>query len=362
MKLRLLVDAHVFDGAMQGTTTYLRGLYSALVKDERFEITLAARNVENLRRIFPESEFRFVKLKSANKFKRLAFEFPSLIRKGDFDFAHFQYITPPSVACRYINTIHDLLFLDYPRLFPFFYRLIKGLTFRASARRSNVLCTVSQFSRNAIAQHFKINEELITVTPNAVSIPPDIVPDIRSRYSLNNYLLYVSRFEPRKNHVALLKAFVDLGLGEKGFKLVFIGRRKDVETVEYDAAFNALPPEIKSSVLHLENIDEHELAGFYRYAQLFVYPSLAEGFGIPPLEAALNKCKVICSNRTALADFDFFGQYLFDPGSHEVLKEMIGRALADSAYPFDDIARKVREHYSWERSARELGNRLAGSY
>src|ERR1043165_2921821 len=111
MSIKLFVDAHVFDGVYQGTTTYIKGLYSSLVKDENFEITLAANDLNNLKKHFPDNRFRYVPLTSKSKLKRLGFDIPAIIAKGRFDFAHFQYICPPIKKCRYINTIHDLLFL-----------------------------------------------------------------------------------------------------------------------------------------------------------------------------------------------------------------------------------------------------------
>src|SRR3954463_15873489 len=93
-KIKLFVDAHVFDGAYQGTTTYLQGLYSALVTDNDFEITLAAVNIAHLKTIFPNPAFKFIALQPGSKYKRLAIELPRLLKEQKFDFAHFQYITP----------------------------------------------------------------------------------------------------------------------------------------------------------------------------------------------------------------------------------------------------------------------------
>ncbi|MCZ8285417.1 MAG: hypothetical protein O9353_08155 [Bacteroidia bacterium] len=118
-KIKIFVDAHVFDSSYQGTTTYLAGLYKALVNDERFDITLGAHDIEHLKTIFTDPRFKFIALYSSSKYKRLFFEIPKLIKEKQFDFAHFQYITPLFKKCRYINTVHDLLFLDYPAYFPF---------------------------------------------------------------------------------------------------------------------------------------------------------------------------------------------------------------------------------------------------
>lgn len=357
-KIKLFVDAHVFDTSYQGTTTYLKGLYNALVKDDAFEITLGAHNIEHLKTIFPDPRFRFIQLHTASKYKRLAFELPELIGRGGFDYAHFQYITPLFKKCRYINTIHDLLFMDFPDYFPFSYRFTKKYLFRFSAKKSDLVCTVSDYSRQALVRHFGIDAGKIFITPNAVSAYTGYYQDVKEKYKIGKYILFVSRLEPRKNHLLMLKAFVELGLHEKGYHLVFIGRMDDVKTEAYHAYYNALPDQVKRFVINAENIFYEELNSFYKQADLFVYPSVAEGFGIPPLEAAANGCKVLCSNRTAMADFDFFGKYLFDPHNEEEFKQKILSTLSDEKYPFEEIRRVVLEKYNWDAIAGDFGNRL----
>jgi len=357
-KIKLFVDAHVFDTSYQGTTTYLKGLYNALVKDDAFEITLGAHHTEHLKTIFPDPRFRFIQLHTASKYKRLAFELPELLRRGGFDYAHFQYITPLFKKCRYINTIHDLLFMDFPEYFPFSYRFTKKYLFRFSARKSDLICTVSDYSRQALVRHFGIDAGKIFITPNAVSAYTGHYQDVKAKYKIGNYILFVSRLEPRKNHLLMLKAFVELGLYEQGYHLVFIGRMDDVKTEAYHIYYNALPEQVKRAVINVENILYEELNSFYQQADLFVYPSVAEGFGIPPLEAAVNGCKVLCSNQTAMADFSFFGKYLFDPHNEEEFKQKILSTLSDETYPLEEIRQVVLEKYNWDLIANHFGNKL----
>lgn len=224
--------------------------------------------------------------------------------------------------------------------------------------RSDIICTVSEFSKIALKNYFKIKESTIVLTPNAVDIYEGDFIDIRKKYNLDKYILFVSRFEPRKNHLTLLKAFAELELYKQGFKLIFIGRYKDVQNVNYIKYFDQLDKEVQTSVLYFENIDNRELANFYKFSDLFVYPSLAEGFGIPPLEAAVMNCKVLCSNQTAMADFYFFGNYLFDPSNVDELKNKIAKVLKDDSYPFNEIREAVLRNYSWNIIAHNFGSSL----
>lgn len=362
MKIKVFVDAHVFDSAFQGTTTYLNGLYMALVKDPDFEITLAAANINKLKKQFHDERFKFIELPSSSKFKRLAFDIPKLIKENEYDYAHFQYITPFKKSCFFINTIHDLLFLDFPQYFPLSYRITKFLTFRFSAFRSDIVCTVSNYSKFALIKHFHLKSDKILLTPNAVDFKKEDNIDVKKKYDLGKYILFVSRFEPRKNHYLLLKTFVDLELFKQGYTLVLIGRSKDVETVEYNKLLNSLPDNIKTHILQLENIATSELQSFYTSADLFVYPSLAEGFGIPPLEAGGLKCKVLCSNQTAMNDFDFFGKYLFNPTIPGDLKNKMKDVLNDTNYPFDQIKEAINKKYNWSNIAFNFGQKLKEHY
>jgi glycosyltransferase involved in cell wall biosynthesis len=361
-KIRILVDAHVFDGKYQGTTTYIKGLYNALVQHEDIEITLAAKNIENLKNHFQDSRFNFIALNSKSSTIRLLLEFPELIKKNKYDFAHFQYIVPPfQKNCKYITTIHDLLFLDFPRYFPFNYRLKNKLLFHYSALNSDIVCTVSRYSLDALVKHFKLKAESIVLTPNAVEksfLENQNVTaiNIKEKYSLRKFLLYVSRIEPRKNHELLLKAYLDLQLYEN-FDLVLIGKN-DLFYKEYTDLFKTLPPAVGNSIKHLENITPYELKEFYKAAELFIYPSFAEGFGIPPLEAALLGCKVICSNESAMKDFTFFGESLFSPHNIEELKTKILNCLKDQDYPFEKIKKEITEKYDWKSAANNLSNKL----
>lgn len=354
-KIRIIVDAHVFDNYFQGTSTYLIGLYNSLVRYDDVEITLCALDIENLKRFFPDDRFRFIKLTSSSKIVRILFEYPSLIRRKRFDYCHFQYIVPPLIVnCKVINTIHDLLFIDYPEYFSVIYRLIKGTLFRHSAWRSDLILTVSEFSKCAIMKHYKVSERKITVTPNAVdllAVPELTRSELLHKYKIEKYILFVSRFEPRKNHIGLIDAYLKLKLFHFGYSLVFVGSKKDViERDAYRSLVESIPELQKKYVLFLENISYGELNSLYRNADCFVYPSFAEGFGIPPLEAAVNKTKVLCSDRTAMSDFRFF-KYQFNPYDGDDLRNKLMMILRDNKYPYDLIKRLISEKYNWDTVA-----------
>ncbi len=347
LKIKILVDGRWFDSYYSGVSTYLKGLYNDLSEDENFEITIVGNNIDKLKEEFPEN-IKFIQLNSTFNLKRLYYDIPNLIKKHNFDYAHFQYICPILKPCRYIVTLHDLLFLEYKKSFPLIFILKNSFLFYISSVRTDLILTVSEYSKKQIERIFKTNPNKMYVTPNGIlkrfyERVKQI--DIKNKYNLGDYILYVSRLEPRKNHLVLIKAFVELEL-YNNYQLIFIGK-KTISNVDLDEYINNLSDFIKGKIIFIENTSEVVLYGFYSNTSLFAYPSLSEGFGIPPIEAISCGAKTICSNATALIDFDFLSRYQFDPNNLNELKEKIISTLNDPFYPIDDFKLIINERYNW---------------
>ena len=361
--MKILVDGHLFDDNIhQGTRTYLRGLYNDLVNFcPEITFYFACSNFEYIRSEIPiRQNVEYLKLRFKNKVIRLLLEFSYLIIRHKIDYAHFQYIAPVFKFSKEILTVHDLLFLDFPEYFPLQYRLIKNFLFKRSARRAEILLTVSEYSKQAIARHYKIKLQNIHVTPNGVS--PSLIQRVNAtskrnflaKYGLEKFILFVSRIEPRKNHINLLRAFAELKLW-KEYDLVFVGKRS-IEVHELDEFWKQQNPELRSRVKHYESVSDEDLAHFYSTCSLFVFPSFAEGFGIPPIEAVLFKAKVLCSNQTAMSDFVFLGDHLFNPNNYEEMKSRIVDQLQSdgNSASLTFFKEYVLQKYSWEYSAQTL--------
>lgn len=351
--LKIFIDCHVFDGSFQGTTTYLKGMYLEMIKDKSMHYFFAANSLEKIKAVFGEQEnVHYLKYRSHNKIYRLLIDIPSLIKQNKIDFAHFQYIVPPIKNCKYINTIHDVLFLDYPEYFPKSYQIKNKFLFKWSAKKSDINLTVSEFSRQKIQQHFKIQN--IQITPNAVdpvyyeSYDKDLCKkEIKEKYHLKKYWLYISRWEPRKNHDTLLKVFVENKF-YKEFSMVFIGD-KSIENEVYNEYYSKLSNEVKLKILTLNKVDFQELLLLLRGSDLSVYPSYAEGFGIPPLESVACKIPTACSNSTSMRDFTFLNENQFNPYDKENMFEIIKKTLTEN---FDlSKTETLKTHYNWELSA-----------
>ncbi|GHV78815.1 glycosyl transferase [Spirochaetia bacterium] len=279
-----------------------------------------------------------------------------IIKNNEIDIAHFQYIAPLYKCCKEIITTHDILFRDFPQLFPFSYRITKDIFFKHSARRADLLFTVSEYSRASLSKYYGINMDDIFITPNAVSddfysVPGAEVDAIKDKYHLNKYILYVSRIEPRKNHINLVKAYVNLSLWNQDIKLVFVGK-ETIPHREYNRFYNNLSKEIQGNIITISQLAYKNLLAIYKGCLLFVYPSIAEGFGIPPLEAATAGVTCLCSKNTAMSDFDFFGDGFFDPLNINELEQKIHDFL-NGAFKIDtsSIQSIVHKRYNWNTIA-----------
>ena len=354
--MNILVDAHVFDGKHQGTRVYLKGLYQSLIpicKDWNFFI--AATDIDNLKEEFGEFDnIHFVQLKNKSKFYRLIIDFPSLIRKYNIDYSHFQYTIPPFKKGKYIVTLHDILFeqKEFKTFFPSKGRFINHFLHKISAKKADILFTVSEFSKNKISDLYKINSSKIHVSPNAVNKEFYNNKNESSTQTPPKYILYVSRIEPRKNHLTLLRAFNELKLDDKGYKLVFIGK-PDIANPEFESYIKSNNERITKFLIFLEDLATNDLIKYYSNCDLFVFPSYAEGFGIPPLEAMVLEKKVLCSDHTAMKDFNLPEEFRFDPYN---LKELKTKIIAQLSNKFDikEIYKPILAKYHWQEIAKEF--------
>ena len=358
--LNILVDAYVFDCGFEGTATYICGLYTPLINNNNVKVTFCVSKPENLKNFFPQNNVNFVEPKFKSRTLQMLLGYTLQIKNENYDYAHFQYYVPPIKKCRYIVTIHDILFLHFEKYFSIFKRLLYKFLFLYSAKISDIILTVSPYSKKCISKKFSIAEDKISITPNAVKENSITNIDIKKKYNIRNYIHFVSRFEKRKNHISLLKAYIDLEL-HKNYDLVFIGNHKSGDELRnYMNILKVIPKEISLHIHFFQDVNNAELNAFYQQSSCFVYPSYAEGFGIPPLEAGINNCKVLCSNRTAMEDFKFF-KYQFNPNNTDELEQKLTEIIEDKNYPFEEIKYAISKKYEWDKIAEKFFNILKTS-
>ena len=357
----MFIDCYVFEGEFQGTRTFIKEVYTKLFYLEslkesviRNKYYLVCYEPEILKNEFINYDFLvFIKPRFKNRILRLLVEYPFIILKNKINLAHFQYIVPPLKFCRYVNTIHDILFCDYSMFFPYKYRFKNYTLFYLSFLLSDYITTVSSNSLESIKRNFLFKKPMY-LTPNGVNenyfnyeskISNN---DFLSYHNLTNYLLFVSRFEPRKNHLNLLMAYVE-GSHYNNYDLVFIGA-KTLDCSEFYSYYNILDNDVKSHIriMH-DGVSNSLLLDFYFHCSSFIYPSFLEGFGIPPLEASAMGKYVICSNTTAMEDFSFYSESHVFPSVDNLNVQISNISSRDKKLV--EIKNIISTKYNWGKTA-----------
>ena len=198
-----------------------------------------------------------------------------------------------------IVTIHDLIFERYPQFYSFFDRKIHFWKFKKSAEMADLVIAISEQTKKDIVKFLKIPEEKIRVVyqgfHQAFKEKPneEFLLQIQKKYNLpHRFILNVGTIEERKNLLSVVRALA----GTK-IPLVVVGKRtKYYKKIEREIREN------KVEIYFLEGLSMPELAGVYRLADIFIYPSLFEGFGIPIVEALFSETVVITSNLSCLPE------------------------------------------------------------
>lgn len=242
-------------------------------------------------------------------------------------------------------TVHDITFKVHPEWFSWIYSTYYRFITPIYTRFSRKIITVSDFSKRELQNWLKIPNSKIEIVHNAVS--KSIVNSLNSTLNKEEkYILTVASIDPRKNMFRLIEAFK---LIEKtiNVKLIIVGRSSKLFNIK-------ITEDIRSKSIGY--VTDKELAFLYQNAECFVYPSLYEGFGIPPLEAMSFNCPVVLSNIPVFNEIYGDAACYIDPYSVESIKNGIERILTDIHYKNKLIQNGIEKskQYSWEKSAEKL--------
>ena len=273
------------------------------------------------------------------------------------------YVLPALTPCRSIVTIHDCIHLVFPQYLR--NRFAHGYArwaFRTAVRRARRILTVSEASKQDILRFFSVPEEKVTVIYNAIADrfhqrPPDSeISRVRERYQLDQrFVMYAGNVKPHKNLERLVDAFMLLRRQRQydDLKLLITGS----EVSRWQTLRRAVHRyNLHKHVRFLGFQTEETLAALYRMASVFVFPSLYEGFGLPPLEAMASGTPVVVSNVSSLPEVVGDAGVLVDPHDAGSIAKGIGRVLDDSAFRAELVARGLTRAraFSWQESARRV--------
>jgi len=219
-------------------------------------------------------------------------------------------------------TIHDLIFLRFPQYYSFFDRKIHFFKFKKAAEQADLIIAISEQTKRDIIQFLKVPEGKIRVVYQGChqafkeNQGEEFLNSVKEKYNLpERFILNVGTVEVRKNLLNIVKA-----INGTEIPLVVIGRK----TTYFKKVQKYLKKnKLESQVHFLENVSMEELAAIYKLADLFVYPSFFEGFGIPVIEALFSKTPVITSNLSCLPEAGGPDSIYINPHNFEDLKAKI---------------------------------------
>ena len=356
--MRVAIDARKLHDF--GIGTYIRNLLRQLARIDRqteYVLLSPAADLDVASQLGPN--FRAVLEPSPNYSFSEQVHVPLVLRRERPDVFHApHYVLPAAVTCRSVVTIHDCIHLMFPQYLPnkMAYAYARAAMWTA-VKRSDRILTVSEASKRDILHFFNVAPEKIVVVYNAIDdhfwlTPPDEeVARVRERYQLDHeFILYVGNIKPHKNLVRLIDAFGELRrTGFEDLKLLIIGD----EISKLPSLRRAVHGhKLHKHVRFLGYVSDDTLRVLYRLASLFVFPSLYEGFGLPPLEAMASGTPVVTSNQSSLPEVMGDAAVLVDPYDVGSIVEGMRRVLADSGLAADLRRRgpeRARE-FSWARS------------
>lgn len=354
--MRIGVDAHVLAGGYQGTRTYIGALYGKLLEIARQHefVFLGAPPGA-----FPSPRAETVSVESWGRIARLSWGAGRLLKEHKVDLYHVQYVLPLYCPVPGVVTIQDILPETFPKLFPGSMKWSRSFSFRLSARRAAQVHAGSQYTRGELIDRYGLREGEVFVVPSGVDAERfAAVCRGEGRHFLTSlvgaadaYILTVGRLETRKNYGRLVQAFgIVRAKTGAALRLVIVGQKDH----GWEQLYRELAMSKESSWIHvLSSVSDADLVRLYCGADLFAYPSLAEGFGIPPLEAMAAGVPVVSSKRTAMGEVVGDAALELEPEDVDQMADAIETALGDSELRqrlCNLGAERVRQ-FTWEKAA-----------
>ncbi|MCC7007462.1 MAG: glycosyltransferase family 4 protein [Acidobacteria bacterium] len=360
--MRIAIDARKLHD--YGIGTYVRNLLHCLARqnyDDEYLLLCREPDVGYLRALAPQ--FNPVPEWAGNYSVREQFSIPMALRRLKVDLFHApHYVVSPLTPTPFVVTIHDCIHLRFPQYLPNRVAPVyaRGMMTMA-ARRARRVLTVSNASKQDILHYLRIPADKVEVVYNALdtrlATPPtgDDITRVRERFQLTApFVLYAGNIKPHKNVDRLIEAYSILRRrGVTDVRLLIIGD----EISKYPNLRRLVHRfQLHQHVRFLGFVPEATLAVLYRLAAVFVFPSLYEGFGLPPLEAMAAGAPVITSNVSSLPEVVGDAALLIDPMDAGALADAMARVLNEPGLRADLIRRghdRVRT-FSWDRSVSRI--------
>lgn len=365
--MRIGIPFHTFDPYLSGVAIYTLGLIRSLLHFTHLKIMVFTNAADLLHQHIAQHPNLIIETTPTirTRTRRILWEhtmLPYLAKKHRLNLLHCPgYISPaipgpvPSVV-----TIHDTIALDHPRWCKPTNALYYNLMLKPTLQRATQIIAVSKQTANDIHRHVpSVHKKTTVVSPGIDPIFHNVATatqcyQVRRRYNCpEKYILYVGNLEPKKNILNILHAYLMLRRQNFSAKLVIVGQRSwSIQNQLQSALADFSPAEVHFTGY----VDRTDLPAIYQSAQLFLFPSLTEGFGFPPLEAMASRIPVIASNRGALAETLAGAAVTVDPQSPRQIAQAAWRLNNDPDLRQQCIHRGLKrsQYFNWQKTIVEL--------
>ena len=291
--------------------------------------------------------------------------YPLLLIRNKYDLIHYTNFNSPIwfKGVKSVVTVHDLtpwLYPNSPRQRNWLYQQIYRYVLKHSCLNAAAIVVPSIGTKEDIIKYLKINPNKIHVVYESVSkrfkdsVEIDNPVKFLSKYNINSsYILYVGQLRQHKNLINLIKAFALFCQDQKGYQLVIAGKR-DPLALEIETKIKEL--NLEDKVIITGYIADDEIANLYKLAKAFVFPSLYEGFGIPPLEAMASGIPVLSSNASVMPEILGNAALYFNPKDFQDIANSIGKMISSPELQksFIDKGFKQVDKYSFYNMAKQI--------
>ena len=309
--------------------------------------------------IHPKSEIDF---STPRRFIWDQLTLPLIAIKKKADLLHQPCFSAPFIfKGPVVATIHDIISILFPENIPFASRMFYSRWMPYSYRKADQIITISESTKADITRVLKIPEEKITVIPLAYDerfekpISKSKIEAVKLKYKIaNEYILHLGTLEPRKNLDFLIGVFARLieNDGCKDLQLVITGKKGWY----YEGLFEKVRRlKLKTRVIFTGYVDDEDKPALYRAAKIFAFPSLYEGFGLPPLEAMASGVPVVSSNTSSLPEVVAEAGILLSPRNESEWVKALERINRDRELRSRMIekSKSQAKNFSWEKTARK---------
>ncbi len=324
---KIILDARKLND--YGIGEYIKNLFPSIIKSNNIKAKIIFSNKESIDpNLFGELALNdVIRVKSPNYSLKEHFEIPKAISQfPDYHYFSPHYVFPYFLKNKLIITIHDLIHFKFPQYFKPGIKVEFAKKFIKKIKNSEAkVFTVSENSRNDLVELFGLEYSSISVIHNGL-------PEIFFRFKKGAnpkpfpYIMYTGNFKPHKNLEVLLNAFSIINEKFPSLRLVLAGVEKNKELFRITEKFGITNKVISTGYIMIE-----ELINLLDFSEFFVFPSLYEGFGFPPLEAMSRKKAVISTKCGSLGEILEDHAVYFDPASPDELALKIERLLTDTS-------------------------------